>query len=205
MSALGAHCPGPLAGVAARDALPPGDRFFVAVMADRALAGQIEAFRAWARETLGCRSGQRTPPHVTLVPPFVLPLGSLDGLEAALSAAALAGIPFIARVEGFDSFGERTLFARVVPGPDWDALRDRVYVAASDQGPELVTRFPHPRVPFHPHLTIANRDIPPGSARVALAELRARGLSAQMPVDHLALLRFEEGAWRETVRYTLSG
>lgn len=204
MSALGAPCPEACA-VAARDSSPPGDRFFVAVMADESLAARIETFRAWARETLGCRSGQRTPPHVTLVPPFALPPGSLDGLVSVLTAAALAAVPFVARVEGFNSFGERTLFARVVPGPDWDSLRDVVYGVASSQRPVLAARFPHPRVPFHPHLTIANRDIPPGSARAALSELRARGFSAEMPVDHIALLQFEGGAWREVIRCALGG
>jgi hypothetical protein len=78
VSALGAPCPEACA-VAARDSSPPGDRFFVAVMADESLAARIETFRAGSRE-LGCRSGKRTPAARDSCSPIRPAPGSLDGL-----------------------------------------------------------------------------------------------------------------------------
>jgi 2'-5' RNA ligase len=170
-------------------------RFFAAVLAPEGLAAAIHEYRLWIGSRYGCSSGFRTPPHVTLIPPFELAgTEDLPDLELALAEFARGQPPFLARVEGFGAFGDRTVFASPVEQPEWGALHRNLYRHIGHDFPGLIR--PDKR-PFHPHVTIANRDIPSGASLEILAHLRAAGINVDYPVDHLALMEYESWAWTE--------
>lgn len=177
-----------------------GPTHFLAVPLDEEHAAEIGFYRAWMRERYQCRSGQRTPSHITLIPPFRA--GALDGgslsqdserlLEALLFHADSIPRAFTAGVAGFGAFGERSLYARVLPDPRWDELRDAVRKALAGD-----FRLPPPGTAFVPHLTIANRDIPPGAVASALAYLSQQELAFTFDVERVSLYEMHEGLWEE--------
>lgn len=171
--------------------------FFVAVPLDRTAAAAIEPYRAYMREHYGCRSGQRTPPHITLIPPFKTEDKSTEEvaailLESVSSAQAILPLPFSSRALIFGAFGHRTLYAKILPDERWNSLRDTLWQTLSNELP-----LPPLRTPFIPHLTIANRDIPPQSIREALDHLNSKNVSLIFTVDRIALYELQEGCWMQ--------
>lgn len=171
---------------------------FVGALVSDELTDTLEGFRGWMRSALGCRSGQETPVHITLIPPFSLgEESSTERLALSLQCAAeeLIGsglLPFDADVEGFGAFEERTVFARVLPDPRWEKLKAEISSAVRREIPSVKID----RRAFFPHLTVANRDIPPGGVALALSRFSELNLKESFRIDNIALFtRSESGTW----------
>jgi 2'-5' RNA ligase len=145
------------------------------------------------RDRYGCRSGHRTPPHVTLVAPFSFddPRG-VRVLEDAIVGWAAEERGFECELDGFGSFAERTIFARVVDAPGWARWHTGLVRALNAASPGML---PPDRRVFTPHLSIANRDIPPGAVPESLLHFSGLNLHERFPVDHVALFEWGNGAW----------
>lgn len=160
----------------------------------------------------GCKSGYRTEPHVTLIAPFALgaddaveydvdsgsafarseDFSARDSLARILHEAAGKLEPFTARVQGFGTFGDRTIYARVLADPMWDAWRSAVWKSVQAGFPGMLTPL---RGPLVPHLTVANRDIPPDAVAPALEYFASLGVDETFTVGEAVLFEFVNGRW----------
>ncbi len=174
---------------------------FIGILMPPDIAGPLEDCRRWMAEQYGCRSGLKTPIHVTIVPPFHMDAGAdcepiAEALARSLSACRTAGrIPFKALIKGFSSFGGRTLFARVVPGPEWTSMRDAVYDELLGPLSSAGQKLKRDGRPFVPHLTIANRDIPDGACGAALAHFAPLRLEKEATINSITLFERQAGRW----------
>jgi 2'-5' RNA ligase len=170
-----------------------GYTHFIGVVAPESLADAVESCRRWMSERYGCSSGYRTAPHVTLIAPFACadPRG-VGPIEEALARWAFGRRGFECTVSGFGAFAERTIYAHVVASRDWTLWRDDLARELNAECPGLVAVD---RRPFIPHLTVANRDIPPGAVAPALTAFSELSLHETFVVDHAALFEWGNGAW----------
>ena len=173
----------------------PEQTHFVGVLLPYDLTQRLQGYRDYMNQEYGCRSGFGTPIHVTLVPPFKL----ADKLTTNDIAEALAQMivekkwhPFTAKIEGFDAFGDRTLFAKVLPSAVWTAFRAAVYSTVSALTPGSLRKDTRP---FQPHITVANRDIPAGASVEALEYLNQLELKATFPVDNITIFERKDKRW----------
>ena len=166
---------------------------FIGVLLPDDLTCVVEECRRYMNRTYGCRSGHATPVHVTLVPPFALPR---DYTTEDVVEALLRGVPqdfsFSARTENFGAFGDRTLFAAVRPAPEWNRLKNAAETALRGAFPGCLRKDPRP---FHPHITVANRDIPPGASTAALRVLNGKKFEEDFPVDNMTVFVRKGGGW----------
>ena len=173
---------------------PPRQTHFIGVLLPDDLARAVEECRRYMNRTYGCRSGYATPVHVALVPPFALPR---DYTTEDVVEALLRGVPqdfgFIAHTENFDAFGDRTLFAAVVSSPGWNRLKNAAETTLRGAFPGCLRKDPRP---FHPHITVANRDIPPGASTVALRFLNGKKFEEDFPVDNMTVFVCKGGVWK---------
>lgn len=171
----------------------PQQTHFIGVLLPDNLTSMVEECRRYMNRTYGCRSGHATPVHVTLVPPFALPR---DYTTADVVEELLRGVPqdsgFSARTENFDAFGDRTLFAAVRPAPEWNRLKNAAETALRGAFPGCLRKDPRP---FHPHITVANRDIPPGASTAALRVLSGKKFEEDFPVDNMTVFVRKGGGW----------
>ena len=172
-----------------------GEMNFIGVLLPDDLSHRIEGYRRFMNQKYGCRSGHSTPLHVTLVPPFQ----AQDGLHTKDIASALAKMAiekkwhkFNAKIDGFDAFGDRTLFAKVLPSTVWSAFRSAVYSTVSAASPGSLRRDSRP---FQPHITVANRDIPSGASTEALEYLNELELKTTFPVDNITIFERQNYLW----------
>ncbi len=176
----------------------PQQTHFIGVLLPEDITLTLEDCRRYMHGTYGCKSGHGTPIHVTLVPPFRLPepYRTADIVRALADGPAAAGLAFTARIEQFDAFGDRTLFARVIADARWEALRDAAVTALLQACPGCTGKD---RRPFQPHATVANRDIPPGAVTAALAVMNELHLSEAFPVSSITVFERKDGSWKAAV------
>ncbi|MBR5672504.1 MAG: 2'-5' RNA ligase family protein [Spirochaetales bacterium] len=181
----------------------PEQTHFIGVLLPDDLTQKLLKCREYMNHKYGCRSGFGTPIHVTLVPPFKLPAPCTTADIAAALAQMVAEKKwhaFNAKIEGFDAFGDRTLFAKVLPSAVWTAFRAAVCSAVAQASPGAVRKDTRP---FQPHATVANRDIPPGASTEALEYLNQLELAATFPVDNITIFERREKRWTATQQVEL--
>ena len=102
---------------------------FIGVLVPEEITHTLEDCRKYMNHTFGCKSGYGTPIHITLVPPFKLPEEfSTQDLIFSMNQEIFSvdnKLKFNGRIENFDAFGDRTIFAKVIPNKKWNFLRDK--------------------------------------------------------------------------------
>lgn len=163
--------------------------FFVAILPPEAIQQELRQIQIQIAQTYGVRGALRSPPHITLVPPFSLaspvsgPPEAIDALQAKLAALASHQAPLPLQLRGFAAFVPRVIYVHVTPTP---AL---LQLQAS-----LQEHFPpRPRAPgvhrFVPHITVAFRDLSPVRFHQIWPEYQGRSLQLDFTALGLTLLR----------------
>ena len=174
----------------------PQQTHFIGVLVPDDITLTLEDCRRYMKERYGCRSGFQTPIHVTLVPPFHLNENyTTDELMRAIENDVVPfanELKFTAHVDNFSSFGERTIFAKVLRDEKWTKLRDKVLGAVLKAAPGCTKKDQRP---FTPHLTVANRDIPEGVVMDALKVMNEMELVEDFEVNNVTVFERRDGRW----------
>mgnify|MGYP002858627789 CR=1 FL=1 len=180
----------------------PQQTHFIGVLASEDITRTLEDCRRYMREVYGCRAGQATPIHVTLIPPFFLPEEyTTEDLACAIDDAILIkDLGFTAHIKNFDAFSDRTLFAKVLTDEKWDTLRDAVYSSVLKAVPHCIKKDTRP---FIPHLTVANRDVPFGVITKALQVMNELQVEEDFPVDNITIFERQGTKWVDAVSLAL--
>ncbi len=173
----------------------PEQTHFIGVLLPEELTIRLQGCRDFMHQKYGCRSGHGTPLHVTLVPPFCLDekMTTAD-IETAVSqmVSDRKWHPFNAKIDGFDAFGDRTLFAKVLPSAVWTAFRSSVYKTVSALSPGSLRQ--DNRL-FQPHITVANRDIPAGVCTEVLESMNQLEMKVTFPVNNITIFERVNKSW----------
>ena len=179
---------------------------FIGITIPDRLCAPLEACRAWMRAYFGCKSGHGTPLHITLVPPFCLgekfsERTLFDAMNDTAATWDAKGTTLGCAVNGFGAFSSRTIFAHVEPSSEWTALRTLVYDSLLAKCPGTAKRDART---FVPHITLANRDIPPGAIEDALSYFDSLDLHESFDVQSLTLFAMRDGTWTERETFAMT-
>lgn len=166
--------------------------YFIALIPDGALQERVRLLKEEIRERHGAARALRSPAHITLQMPFKRGAEAEYGLCSELEAFAVKQAPFPVRLSGFDCFAPRVIFLRVVDhspietlhGALARCLRDRLDFHSQELGER-----------FHPHMTIATRDLSKQAFRKAWTEYKSREFDAEFDAKSLFLLRHNGHSW----------
>ena len=144
------------------------------------------------KEHFGCIVALRSPAHITLIPPFWLE----EEYESTLQDTLKSFNPGIDKIniilDGFAHFNRRVLFIRVKDHPGLSELRTKSEIHfMSDFGGVIKTD----NRPFHPHVTIANRDLKPGVFEKAWPHFAEREFKESYVSGDVSLLKLVSGKW----------
>lgn len=182
----------------------PQQTHFIGVLLPENITHILEDCRRYMNRTYGCKSGHGTPVHITLVPPFRLQEQySTDDLVKAIQKDVLPqGFGFMAHIDNFGAFGDRTLFANVTADTQWTKLRDETVTAVLNACPGCTKRDQRP---FRPHGTVSNRDIPGGVMTGVLQVMNELKLVEDFFVDNITVFERNGSKWQDAVSLKLSG
>ncbi len=164
------------------------DNYFMGITLPEELEEKIESSREWMRRKWGCRSGMRTQPHITLIPPFESGM-SLSEIRDIISPLTIS--PFDISVSGFGSFGERTIFAHVEKSRELENLQKKVCGFLRNGGVRIKDEKR-----FTPHITIANRDIKLEAFIPSMEYFNTVDLKYTFTADSATIFEFRDYVWR---------
>jgi len=169
-------------------------RWFIALLPPPPLQQQITAIKQEICDRYHSRAALRSPPHITLQPPFRWPQSQRHQLLEHLGAIAQEHAPVPVQLSGFGAFPPRVIFIHVVETPQLMASQPAISQALAERLDIVDVRSQRRR--FTPHLTVGFRDLRPKAFRQAWPEFQHRSFQAEFVVPHLTLLRHDGQRWQ---------
>ena len=160
--------------------------YFIALVPESPLRDTVDDFKREIKRRYGAAHALKSPAHITLQMPFHWLESEEHLLEKCLREFATRQARLIVDLNGFDCFSPRVIFVKVA---DHLPLQELQHALKK----ELVSRldFPEPReaAKFHPHMTIATRDLGVSDFNPAWETFRSRRFHASFICSSLVLLK----------------
>lgn len=166
--------------------------YFIALLPPDKIREEVTAFKQYAATNFDSKHALRSPPHITLIPPFRWPQDQQARLLDFLTRFPYQTSPFGLSLRHFDCFAPRVIFVDVIAEPKLFQLQAELATALAD---ELNIRHKGPHG-FHPHLTIAFRDLKAEVFPKAWAYFSTQSYESFFEVNALALLRHTVAGWQ---------
>lgn len=174
-------------------------RYFVALLPPSNLQAEVITIQQEVWQAYQSKAALRSPPHLTLQPPFLWPEEDLETLQDSLAIFAQKRGPVPIKLSGFGAFPPRV-----------------IYVHVGHQGrlveiqPELLKHFAETlgivdrkaqNCPFTPHMTVAFRDLKPAQFSRAWLEFEQRPFEARFTAKELTLLKHDGQKWQISAQF----
>lgn len=173
--------------------MPRHPLYLIALMPPEEIRKEITAFKQFLADHWDARHAFNSPPHITLQPPFAWPDAQLPELLGLLAAFGQKQRSFYIELNGFGAFPPRVLFVKPVQNQDLERLFLHLIEAMETQLRYSDER--NTKRPFHPHLTIAHRDLQEGDFPAAWAHFCEKEYQRVFRAEALVLLKHTAGKW----------
>jgi 2'-5' RNA ligase len=168
-------------------------RFFIALMPPQHIQDHANQIKQHFAGNYASSGAQKSPPHITLQPPFEWANENISQLEECLANFARERKSVPITLKGFAAFAPRVVYINVLKTPDLLTLQAdlmahmEVYLGITD--PVSKTR------PFAPHLTVAFRDLTKSNFKAAWAEFEHQQVDFDFAADRISLLLHDGKRW----------
>ncbi|MBD2480545.1 2'-5' RNA ligase family protein [Planktothrix sp. FACHB-1365] len=174
--------------------MKPSERlFFIALLPPQKIQNQITEIKHYFAQTYNSRHALKSPPHITLQPPFKWLIEDLTTLEHHLTTFALNSSPIPITLSGFNAFPPRVLFVNVIKTPELINLQQAL-MNDLEQQLNIVHEVSKKRS-FSPHITVAFKDLTPTAFKTAWPEFAQRPIYFEFTVSELTLLIHDGQNW----------
>ncbi len=170
----------------------PDDLYFIALLPPASMRAKVRAIQKEIQQRFSSEHALKSPPHITLQMPFRLPAESLEILKQTLDGFARSREAFSVELQDFDCFEPGVIFIKLKEHGPTRELEDKLQAALYHS---QLPNARNPGRPFHPHMTIASRDLRKSEFYRAWAEFKARRLYMEFEVLGLYLLRHNGQQW----------
>lgn len=168
------------------------EMYFIALLLPEELNKKVKVYKEWMKEKYNCKVGPKSPAHITIIPPFWMN-SELERLLIETTDFISSGHPpFTLNTTGFDAFRPRTLFIAVAPNPRLNNLKknaEEAFIAYPEFNIKKENR------PFHPHITIATRDLHKAAFYEAWEEFAEKKFSKAWLANNLSILKHNKKEW----------
>ncbi|NJL47944.1 MAG: 2'-5' RNA ligase family protein [Leptolyngbyaceae cyanobacterium SM2_5_2] len=169
-------------------------RWFVALLPPLDLQNRVTAIKEDLWQRFQSKAALKSPPHITLQPPFLWPVESLAALNQSLAAFALEQAPIPIQLAGYSAFPPRVIYIDVQPEPSLFACQ--AALQTEFEATFGLTQANAQHHSFTPHMTVGFRDLKPAAFHRAWAEFKNRPFAASFVAQTLTLLRHDGQRWR---------
>ncbi|MDB9347007.1 2'-5' RNA ligase family protein [Nodularia spumigena] len=168
-------------------------RFFIALLPPQHIQDYANEIKQHFADHYASRGAQKSPPHITLQPPFEWSDAHVPQLETAIRDFAHSQQPIPITLNGYAAFPPRVIYINVVKSQELLTLQADL-MADVESNLEIVDKTSQTR-PFTPHLTVAFRDLTKQNFRLAWPEFVQRSLNFYFTAENLTLLLHDGQRW----------
>ena len=166
--------------------------YFIALVLPSALNQKVLHLKNFMHERYDCKVGLKSPAHITLIPPFWMEEDREVELFYDVGQLAKKFSPFIIQTKNFSAFKPRTIFIEVEKNIALNRLKENVdnfFKLNNSYKIKVDSR------PFHPHITIATRDLFKKSFHEAWPVFEKEIFEEEWIADGLSILRHNKKNW----------
>jgi len=165
--------------------------YFIALVAPQEIDGAILKWKQFMKEQFGCVVALRSPAHITLIPPFWGDEILEKKLQDAIGTFSQKQIPFKINLKDFAAFRPRVIYVDVLPDQSLQVLHLQLkkFLTGSNLFP---IQDEHP---FHPHVTIATRDLHKKAFYEAWKIFKKENYKASCRIKEISLLKHNQKNW----------
>ncbi len=168
-------------------------KYFVALIPPSPYYEEALSWKHFFQDNFHTKAALRSPPHITLQMPFRWKEEEEPTLFESLASFAAAQTPFNIAMQGFGAFAPRVIYLRVVPSESLLQLAADLQRMGREQLQIAVSL--NTGLPFHPHLTVAFRDLKRNDFNNAWNEVKDKPWQAQWRVAGITLLKHDGKVW----------
>ncbi len=176
--------------------------YFLGLLPPEPLATEALRIKEYFRDKYSSKASLNSPPHVTVHMPFEWREDRKDKLVWSLAGFAKEEKRFPVKLNGFGCFAPRVIFISVQPSPDLTAFQGRLSFMCRQE--HHLFHPDHADHPFHPHLTVALRDLRKPRFRVAWEEFKNKSFTGEFNAVSLTLLKHDGRRWNRDAEFPFS-
>ncbi|MBO9200776.1 MULTISPECIES: RNA 2',3'-cyclic phosphodiesterase [Niastella] len=165
---------------------------FIAIVTPEEINRKVLQWKFYMRDQFGCKVALKSPAHITLISPFMMPDNLQPGLQELLQPFASREQHFSIQLKNFAAFKPRVIYVDVLPSPRLTEFKTALETTLLQSN-----RFPVKKEerPFHPHVTIANRDLHKKDFPLAWQHFQQINYEVTFTANAFALLRHNGQIW----------
>jgi 2'-5' RNA ligase len=167
--------------------------FFIALLPPPSIQDYATEIKNHFAQHYGSRHALKSPPHITLQPPFKWIPEQIETVQRSLQSFSVSQAPIPITLEGFSAFPPRVIYINVQKTESLLALHHSLIVHL-----EATLNLADAREKsrsYAPHMTVAFRDLTKQNFKLAWQEFRQRSLSFQFSASQLTLLMHDGQQW----------
>lgn len=180
---------------------PDFQRYFIAIIPPEPVYSEAQGFKEYFKNNFGSKASLNSPPHITLHMPFRWKEKKESILVEKLKEFAEQQSAFQLMLLGFNAFPPRVIYLDVEASSQLVVLQKELerFCKRSFQ------LFNANRLDqaFHPHLTLAFRDLKKESFKLAWEGLKTKDYKANWLVESIHLLKHNGSVWEKYTQVAL--
>lgn len=162
--------------------------YFIGIVPEKNICEKIKQLKLLAQDKFNCSWALRSTAHITLVPPFHLELSSENQLSNELTNFNYDKFPI--SIDGFDHFSDRVIFLKVDNHKKIFTLKQTL--DAQLDSFDIKSRTKN----FHPHITIAFKDLNNEIFNVAFSYFNKLNLYEISKNWKICLFKNDKSGWK---------
>ncbi|GAB1544348.1 2'-5' RNA ligase family protein [Scytonema sp. NUACC21] len=167
--------------------------YFIALLPPQEIQDYANQIKQYFADNYASCHAQKSPPHITLQPPFEWADDNLPLLEQCLRDFAVNRDSVPITLSGYGAFIPRVIYIDVVRSHELLSLHADV-MAYMESQLGIVDKVGKTR-PFAPHMTVAFKDLTKQNFRSAWSEFQNRQLHFEFTASCLTLLVHDGRRW----------
>lgn len=166
----------------------PKQSWFIAFEIPEPVKTEIENIKIQISNQYGTLSVLKSPAHITIVPPFFWD----NGVELNRIVQTFSFNPIKLQLDGYGSFDSKVVFIKIGNHQPLESFYEAFNQFFFEKYPSLKRT---PTFPFHPHITVGNRDWKTEDFKRCLSDFSGREFTKEITLASLTLFKLINGKW----------
>ncbi|MFN3996747.1 2'-5' RNA ligase family protein [Algoriphagus sp.] len=167
-------------------------KYFLALVPPADILEKAHNIKLLIRDEFGIKYALKSPPHITLKMPFSYNEAKEMILEKKLSDFLKGQDRFLVKIQGVGTFGNRVIFLKIEKTPELELLQSSLKTFCKKEL-NLIDELSDRN--YHPHLTVAFKDLKPNQFAEVYDLVKENSFFAEFFVDDLVVLKRMDQKW----------
>jgi 2'-5' RNA ligase len=168
--------------------------FFIALLPPLDIQQKAHQIKQHFAETYNSKAALKSPPHITLQPPFNWEVNRLIELKTVLQEFAQQQVVVSMTLDGFAAFKPRVIYINVIKSTELLLLQKELSLKL-ESSLNIVHKISAKRT-FNPHMTVGFKDLTKANFEQAWAEFHFKPFSHKFMSTKLTLLQHNGQKWQ---------